>query len=85
MTGGIGFSRQGTQSFQDNLNLKNFRQKVSPYPSIKRITEGVDIIGLQESINHRNKRAKSALLQSWIVLLLIFTIVFTCLAALLFG
>jgi hypothetical protein len=85
MTGGIGFSRQGTQSFQDNLNLKNFRQKVSPYPSIKRITEGVDIIGLQESINHRNKRAKSALLQSWIVLLLIFTVVFTCLAALLFG
>jgi len=85
MTGGIGFSRQGKQSFQDNLNLKNFRQKVSPYPSIKRITEGVDIIGLQESINHRNKRAKSALLQSWIVLLLIFTVVFTCLAALLFG
>jgi len=85
MTGGIGFSRQGTQSFQDNLNLKNFRQKVSPYPSIKRITEGVDIIGLQESINHRNKRAKSALIQSWIVLLVIFTVVFTCLAALLFG
>ena len=85
MTGGIGFSRQGTQSFQDNLNLKNFRQKVSPYPSIKRITEGVDIIGLQESINHRNKRAKSALIQSWMVLLLIFTVVFTCLAALLFG
>ena len=84
MTGGIGFSRQGTQSFQDNLNLKNFRQKVSPYPSIKRITEGVDIIGLQESINHRNKRAKSALIQSWIVLLVIFTVVFTCLAALLF-
>ena len=85
MTGGIGFSRQGTQSFQDNLNLKHFRQKVSPYPSIKRITEGVDIIGLQESINHRNKRAKSALIQSWIVLLVIFTVVFTCLAALLFG
>ena len=84
MTGGIGFSRQGTQSFQDNLNLKNFRQKVSPYPSIKRTTEGVDIIGLQESINHRNKRAKSALIQSWIVLLVIFTVVFTCLAALLF-
>ena len=85
MTGGIGFSRQGTQSFQDNLNLKNFRQKVSPYPSIKRITEGVDIIGLQESIYHRNKRAKSALIQSWIVLLLIFTIIFTFLAALVFG
>ena len=85
MTGGIGFSRQGTQSFQENLNLKNFRKKKSPYPSIKRTTEEVDIIGLQESINHRNKRAKSALIQSWIVLLLIFSIVFISLAALVFG
>jgi hypothetical protein len=85
MTGGIGFSRQGTQSFQDNLNLKNFRQKAYPYPSIKRTTERADIIGLQESINHRNKRAKSSLIQSWIVLLLIFTVVFTFLAALVFG
>ncbi len=85
MTGGIGFSRQSTQSFQENLNLKNFRKKTSPYPSIKRTTEDVDIIGLQESINHRNKRAKSALIQSWIVLLLIFSIVFVCLVTLLFG
>jgi len=85
MTGGIGFSRQGTQSFQENLNLKNSRQKAFSYPSIKRTTEGVDIIDLQNSINHRNKRAKSALLQSWIVLLLIFTLVFTFLATLLFG
>ena len=85
MTGGIGFSRQGTQSFQENLNLKNSRQKAFSYLSIKRTTEGVEIIDLQNSNNHRNKRAKSALLQSWIVLLLIFTLVFTFLATLLFG
>ncbi len=85
MTGGIGFSRQATQSFQDNLNLKNSRQKSFPSTSIKRNTEGIDIIDLQDSINHRNKRAKSVLIQSWIVLLLIFSIVFVCLATLLFG
>ena len=70
---------------QMDLNLKNSRQKAFSYSSIKRTTEGADIIGLQESINHRNKRAKSALIQSWIVLLLIFTVVFTFLAALVFG
>ncbi len=85
MTGGIGFSRQATQSFQDNLNLKNSRQKSFPSTSINRNTEGVDIIDLQDSITHRNKRAKSVLIQSWIVLLLIFSIVFVCLATLLFG
>ncbi len=85
MTGGIGFSRQATQSFQDNLNLKNSRQKSFPSTSIKRNTEGIDIIDLQDSINHRNKRAKSVLIQSWIVLLLIFSIVFISLAALVFG
>ena len=85
MTGEIGFSREGTQSFQDNLNLKNSQQKAYSYPSIKRTTEGVDRIDIQNSINHRNKRAKSALLQSWIVLLLIFTLGFTFLATLLFG
>lgn len=85
MTGGIGFSRQATQSFQDNLNLKNSRQKSFPSTSIKRNTEGIDIIDLQDSINHRNKRAKSVLIQSWIVLLLIFSIVFVCLVTLLFG
>jgi hypothetical protein len=84
MTGGIGFSRQATQSFQDNLNLKNSRQKSFPSTSIKRNTEGIDIIDLQDSINHRNKRAKSVLIQSWIVLLLIFSIVFVCLVTLLF-
>ena len=85
MTGGIGFSRQGTQSFQDNLNLKNSRQKVTATTSIKTTTEGVDVIGRQESINHRNRQAKVAVLQSRVLLFLILAIAFIVLIALVIG
>jgi hypothetical protein len=82
MTGGIGFSRQGTQSFKDNLNLKNSRQKSTPTTSIKTTTERVDIPGRQESINHRNQQAKLAALQSRVLLFLILAILFIVLIVL---
>lgn len=76
MTGGIGFSRQGTQSFKDNLNLKNSRQKGTPTTSIKRTTEIVNVAEIQESISHRNQQAKVVGLQSRALLFLILAIAF---------
>ena len=82
MTGGIGFSRQATQSFKDNLNLKNSRQKATPTSSIKRTTEIVNVTEIQDSIGHRNQQIEIASLQSRVLLILILIITFIVLVTL---
>jgi hypothetical protein len=78
MTGGIGFSRQASQSFQDNQNLKKTRQKIATNPP-KRPTNEVNLEAIQESITFQNKKSEANRIQSLIgsilILILLLSIV----------
>jgi ABC-type Fe2+-enterobactin transport system substrate-binding protein len=70
MTGGIGFSRQASQSFQDNQNLKKTRQKIATNPP-KRPADEVNLEAIQESITFQNKKSEANRIQSLIGFILI--------------
>jgi hypothetical protein len=74
MTGGIGFSRQASQSFQDNQNLKKTRQKIAVNPP-KRTTDGIDLAAIQETIDFQNQKSESNRIQSLIVTILVLIII----------
>jgi hypothetical protein len=55
MTGGIGFSRDSSQSFKDNHKLGKIRQK-SEAEGISRDRKNADPKALSDAILHRNMR-----------------------------
>lgn len=55
MTGGVGFSKQASQSFEENHHLGKIRPK-STYTKGSRNLEKADSKALSEAIDHRNER-----------------------------
>jgi hypothetical protein len=84
MTGGIGFSRQASQSFQDNQNLKKTRQKtVAATP--KRTGDGIDLDTIQESIDFQNQKSESNRIQSLIGTILVLIILLSIVLLVVWG
>jgi hypothetical protein len=55
MTGGAGFSRQASQSFQENHDLGKIRSKSSFFKSSRNL-EKADLRALSDSIDYRIQR-----------------------------
>lgn len=71
MTGGIGFSRQGSDSFKQNRALRNKRKTVgeNPYSSNKKTIKNRGSFNLKEIQNYRAKHREKAKLKGRTVIL----------------
>lgn len=78
MTGGAGFSRQASQSFQENHDLGKIRSKSSFFKSSRNL-EKADPEALSESIEYRNRRKslmdKNRLVVGGIIALLVMLVI----------
>lgn len=78
MTGGLGFSRQGSDSFKQNRAMRNKRKSMNenPYSAQKMSARGNrGMFDLKELQNFRSKRKRKSRLISIIVMIVFLAIV----------